>query len=155
MNLLWNTLNKDNGKLLLDKKKKSRLMILSVCALCAVSAFIKNKELSNNYFKMNKVINNFLLTGDKFMPEQHLKQPRFTYSPCGPFAKHYERIQKFRETGKLKQLYRNELHKACFAHDTAYSDSKDLVKRTISDKILKDSAYQIARIVDMMDIKEH
>ena len=68
MNLLWNTLNKDNGKLLLDKKK-SRLMILSICALCAVSAFIKNKELSNNYFKMNKVINNFLLTGDKFMPE--------------------------------------------------------------------------------------
>ena len=42
-------------------------------------------------------------------------------------------------------MYRNELGKACFAHDTAYSDSKDLAKRTISDKILKNSAYDIAR----------
>ena len=94
---------------------------------------------------MNKIINKFLLTGDKFMPELHLKQPGFTYSTCGPFTKHRERIQKFRETCNLKYLYRNELGKACFAHDAAYSDSKDLAKRTISDKILKDRAYEIAR----------
>ena len=94
---------------------------------------------------MNKIINKFLLTGDKFMPELHLKQPGFTYSACGPFTKHRERIQKFRETGNLKHLYRNELDKACFAHDAAYSDSKDLAKRTISDKILKDRDYEIAR----------
>ena len=75
----------------------------------------------------------------------HLKQPRFTYSACGPFTKHCERIQKFRETGNLKHLYINELDKACFAHDAAYSDSKDLSKRTISDKILKDIADEIAR----------
>ena len=48
---------------------------------------------------MNKIISELLLTGDKFMPELHLKQPVFTYSACGPFAKHRERIQKFRETG--------------------------------------------------------
>ena len=70
----------------------------------------------------------------------HLKQPVFAYSACGPFTKHHERIKKFRETGNLKHLYRNELDKACFAHDAAYSDSKDLAKRTISDKILKDRA---------------
>ena len=85
------------------------------------------------------------MTGDKFMPESHLRQPGFTYSACGPFTKHHERIQKFRETGNLKHLYRNELDKACFAHDAAYSDSKDLAKRTISDKILKDKAYEIVR----------
>ena len=79
------------------------------------------------------------------MPELHLKQPGFTYSACGPFTKHRERIQKFRETGNLKHLYRNELDKACFAHDAAYSESKDLAKRTISDKILKDGAYEIVR----------
>ena len=56
---------------------------------------------------MNKVINIFLLTGDKFMPELHLKQPGFTYSVCGPFTKHRKRIQKLRETGHLKHLYRN------------------------------------------------
>ena len=57
---------------------------------------------------MNKNINKFLLTGDTFMPELHLKKPRFTYSACGPFTKHCERIQKFRETGNLKHLHRNE-----------------------------------------------
>ena len=94
---------------------------------------------------MNKIINNYLLTGDKFMPELHLKQPGLTYSVCGPFTKHREIIQKCRETGNLKHLYRNELDKACFAHDAAYSDTKELAKRTISDKILKDRAYEIAR----------
>ena len=88
---------------------------------------------------MNKIINKFLLTGDKFMPELHLKQPGFTYSACGPFTKHRQRIQKFRKTGNLKHLYRNELDKACFAHDAAYS--KDSTKITISNKILKDRAY--------------
>ena len=82
---------------------------------------------------MNKIINKSLLTGDKFMPESHLKQPGFTYSACGPFIKHRERSQTFRETSNLKDLYRNELDKACFAHDAAYSDSKDLAKITISD----------------------
>ena len=71
--------------------------------------FIKNSELRNfERFKMNKIINRYLLTGDKFMPELHLKQPGFTYSACGPFTKHHERIKKFRETGSLKDLYRNE-----------------------------------------------
>ena len=94
---------------------------------------------------MNKIINKYLLTGDKFMPEFHLQQPGFTYSACGPFTKHCERIEKFRETGNLKHLYRNEWDKACFTHDVACSDSKDLTKRTISDKILRDRAYEIAR----------
>ena len=47
---------------------------------------------------MNKINNKFLLTGDKFMPELHLKQPGFTYTACEPFTKHPERIQKLRET---------------------------------------------------------
>ena len=76
---------------------------------------------------MNKIITKFLLPGDKFMPELHLKQPGlFIYSACGPFTKHRERIQKLRETGDLKHLYRNELGKACFAHNVAYSNGKDL-----------------------------
>ena len=94
---------------------------------------------------MNKIINRFFLTGDKFMPELNLKERGFTYSACGTFTIHRERIQKFRETGNLKHLYRNELDKAYFAHDVAYSDSKDLAKRTISDKILRDRAHETAR----------
>ena len=94
---------------------------------------------------MNNIINKFLLAGDKFMPEMHLRQPQFTYSACGPFTKHKQRIQKFKETGDTNCLYKNELDKACFAHDAAYSDSKNLTKRTIADKILRDKAFNIAK----------
>ena len=93
----------------------------------------------------NKIINKFLLTGDKLMPELHIKQIGYTYIAFGPFTEHQERIQKFRETGNLKHLYRKELGKASFAHDATYSDSKDLAKRTISDNMLKDKRYEIAR----------
>ena len=48
---------------------------------------------------MNKIINKFLLAGDKFMPEMHLRQPGFAYSACGPFTKNKESIQKFKERG--------------------------------------------------------
>ena len=58
---------------------------------------------------MNKFINKFLLTGGKFMLELHLKQPGFTYSAYGLFTKHRESIQRFRETGNSKHLYKNEL----------------------------------------------
>ena len=85
---------------------------------------------------MNKIINNILLTEDKTMSEFHLKQPGFTCSACETFTKHRQRIQKFGETGNSNHLYRNEVDKACFIHDIAYFDSKDLAKRTISDKIL-------------------
>ena len=54
---------------------------------------------------MNEIVNKFLLTGDKFMPEMHLKQPGFTYSACGPFTKNKERIQKFKETGDTKYIF--------------------------------------------------
>ena len=123
--------------------KQNRLMLLSNCAVCGKkkSTFIKNKELSNDYIKMNKIINKSLSNGDKFMPELHLKQPVFTYSACGPFTEH----QKLREAGNLKHLCRNKLDKACFAHDSAYSDRSSLAKRTISDKILKDRGYELAR----------
>ena len=53
---------------------------------------------------MNKIINSILLNGDKFMSELHLKQPGFTYSPCGPFTKHHVRVQKLRGKGNLKHL---------------------------------------------------
>ena len=94
---------------------------------------------------MNNIINKFLLAGDKFMPEMHLKQPQFTYSACGRFTKHKQRIQKFKKTCDTNYIYKNELDKACFAHDAAYSDNKDFTKRTIADKILKNEAFNIAK----------
>ena len=87
---------------------------------------------------MNKIVNKFLLAGDKCMPTMHLKQSGFTYSACGPFTKNKERIQKFKETGDTKYVYRNELDKVCFQHDVACGHFKDLAKRTAADKVLRD-----------------
>ena len=95
---------------------------------------------------MNEIINEFLLAGDKFMPKMHLKQPGFTYSACGPFTKNKERIQKFKETGYTNYIYKIELDKACCQHDMAYEDFKDLKRRTFSPKVLKDKAFNIAKI---------
>ena len=93
---------------------------------------------------MNEIINKFLLVGDKFMPEMHLKQPGFSYSACGPFLKNKERIEKFMQSGNTDFIYKKELDKACFRHDMAYGKSKDLVKRTQSDKVLRGKAFKIA-----------
>ena len=71
---------------------------------------------------MNDIINKFLLAEDKFMPKMHLKQPGFTYSACGRLTKNKERIQKFKQNGDSRYIYKNELDKACFQHDMAYGD---------------------------------
>ena len=92
---------------------------------------------------MNNVINRFLLAGDKFMPEMHLRQPQFVYSACGPFTRH-KRIKEFKRIGDTRYIYRNKLDKACFQHDSAYADHNDLINRTNSDKVLRDKAYDIA-----------
>ena len=80
------------------------------------------------------------------MPEMHLKQPGFTYSACGPFTKNEEIIEKFMQTRNTDFIYKNKLDKACFQHDMAYGKSKDLIKRTQSDKVLKYKAFKIASI---------
>ena len=96
-------------------------------------------------YKMNDIINKLLLAGDKFMPEMHLIQPGFTYSACGPFTKNKERIQKFKQTGDSRYIYRNELDKTCFQHDMAYGDFKDLKKRKAANEVLRDKTFNIAK----------
>ena len=93
---------------------------------------------------MNEIVNKLLLVGDKFMHEMHLKQSGFTYSTCGPFTKNKKRIEKFMQTGNTNFIYKNKLDKACFQHDKTYGKTKDLAKRTQSDKVLKDKAFKIA-----------
>ena len=147
-----------------------KMMILSKCAICGSrkSKFIKKqdaKELLNklgiktplsnapvlgdilfylSIILMNEIRNKFLLAGDKFMPQMHLRQPGFTYSACGSFTKNKERIPKFKETGDTSYIYKNELDKVCFQYDMAYGDFKDLTKRTAADKALRDKAFKIA-----------
>ena len=100
--------------------------------------------LDNKIIYMNNIINKFLLVGDKFIPEMHLRQPKFVYSVCGPITRHKERIKKFEHTGNTRLLYRNELDKACFKHNAAYAKYKDAENRLISDQKLRNSVYDIA-----------
>ena len=98
-----------------------------------------------NLYKINEIVHKFLLAGDKFMPEMHLKQSGFTYSARGPFTKNKERIQKFKKTGDTSYIYKNELDKACFQYDMAYGDFKGSKRRTASNEVLRDKAFNIGK----------
>ena len=95
---------------------------------------------------MNEIINKFLLAGDKCMSEMDLRQPGFTYSACGPFNKNKKRIQKIKEIRDSKYIYQSELDKPCFQHNMLYGDFKDLPRRTITNKILHDKAFNMIDI---------
>ena len=126
-----NTENVDSKVL---KTKNGETLLSSKCAVCSSkkSRFLKEQEakgllsslritaplsnilllgkilfFNNHYqYKMNEIVNEFLLAGDKFMPEMHLKQPGFTYSACGSFTINKERIQKFMQTGSTNYIYK-------------------------------------------------
>ena len=93
---------------------------------------------------MNDIINKFLLAGDKIMPEMHIRQPGF--------AKNKERIKKLKKTEYSRYIYRNKLDKACFQHDMAYGDFKDLKKRRTADKVLTDKIFNFAKDTKYQDI---
>ena len=102
--------------------------------------------------KENDIINKFLLVGDKFMPELHLWDPKVkTYSACGPFTKHQQRINQFMKDSRLSHLYKNQLDKAYFQHDAAYNRYNDLKNRAQSDIVLKNRAYEIDPIDPKVD----
>ena len=93
---------------------------------------------------MNEIVNKFLLGGDRFMPKMHLKQPGFTCSACGPLTKNKERIQKSMQTVNANYIYKNDLDKSYFQHDMTYGKYKDFTKRTQSDRVLKNKAFEIS-----------
>ena len=75
----------------------------------------------------------------------HLRQLGFTYSTCGPVTKNKERIQQFKKTGHLRYIYQNELDKTCFQHDMTYGDFKNLIRRTVCNKVLHYNAFNIVK----------
>ena len=101
-----------------------------------------------------EVVNKFLLAGNKFMPEIHLKQPGFTYGACVSFTKNKWRIQKFKETVDSRYINKNQLDKAFFQHDMVDGHFKDLAKRTASAKFHEIKHLQLLEILNMIDIKE-
>ena len=80
---------------------------------------------------MNEIANKLLFAGDKLMPEMHLEQPRYTYNAYRPCTKNKEKIQKLKETEDSRYIYENELDKACFQHDMAYGEFKNVPKEQL------------------------
>ena len=88
----------------------------------------------------------YVVLKNKNLSETHLKDLKVgTYSACGPFTRNKDRTNKFLKTGDTNYIYKNELDKACFAHDAVYRDFKDIKNRAAADKILRDKAYEIAK----------
>ena len=78
------------------------------------------------------------------MPKSHLRQPRLTYSAYGSLTKNKERIKELKESDNSRYIYQNELDKACFQHNMAYGDFKDLPRRTGAYKVLQDKAFNFS-----------
>ena len=97
---------------------------------------------------MNKIINKFLLAGDKFMPEMHLRQPRFTYSACGTFTKNKERIQKFIKKQEIQEIFiKTNKIKLVFNMIWLMEILKIYLEDKIKDKVLCDKAFNVAKNV--------
>ena len=102
---------------------------------------------------MNKMINKFLLARDKFIPEMYLRQPGFIYSACGPFTENKERIENSRKQNS-RYIYQNELGKACFQHDMAYGNFKDLLEEQLLIKYYVIKHLILLKFQNIVDVKE-
>ena len=97
---------------------------------------------------MNEIVNKVLLSGDKFIPENHLRQQEFTHSACVPFMKNKERTQKFKETGDSRYISQKEL---------ALKNSllsKILLEEQLLIKYFMIKHLILLKIQNMRDIKE-
>ena len=92
---------------------------------------------------MNKIVNKFSLAGDTFMPEMHLEQPGLLIVLVVHLLKKRKNWNIYKNW-KSNCIYINDLNKACFQHNMVYGRSKDLARRTESDKVLRDKAFEIA-----------
>ena len=94
---------------------------------------------------MNEIMNKFLLHGNKFTPEVHLRQPEFTYSACWSFTKNKERIQESKLTGDLRYTYQIESDKSRFRYGMTYGDFHDFPRKATSAKILCEKTFNITK----------
>ena len=120
------------------KTSSSQVPLLGLILLCG--------------YKMNEIVNKFILARYKFMSEMHLRHPEFTYSSCEPFTTNNERIKNLKKQVIQDIFIKNEVNKACFQHDLANGDFKELPRRTAIDKGLRDKAFNMAKNQKMIDI---
>ena len=104
---------------------------------------------------MNEIVSQFLLAGDKFMPEMHLTKPEFIIYLMDHLPKAKKKSKNLKKLKiQVKLEKRNQIKLAFNMHDMAYRDFRDFPRRTACENILRDKAFNIAKIQIMMDIKE-
>ena len=94
---------------------------------------------------MNEIMDKFLLHGNKFTPEVHLRQPEFTYSACWSFTKNKKRIQESKLTGNLRYTYQIESDKSRFRYGMTFEDFHDFPRKATSAKILCEKTFNITK----------
>ena len=128
------------AKLIKEQETSALLSTLGIKTPLSKNSF--SRSSFDTRYKINEIVNKFLLAGhDRYA----FKIARISYSTCQPFTKTKERIQKIKEIVYSRYTHQNELDKACFQHDMAYVDFKELTRRAVSEKILHDKAFNIAK----------
>ena len=97
--------------------------------------------------KMNETVNKFILAGDKFMPQMHLRHSDLTQSASKQFTEKQRNNPQIQRTKNSRYIYQNKLDKACFQHDMAYGDLKGLNRRTAAVKLNDGYQRRLASIV--------
>ena len=120
----------------IKEQQASRLLSRLGIKIVGPPLFQRHSQVSTRY-KMNEIVNNFLLAEDKFMPDMQKNKETIK-------SKNKERILKFKEKRDSQYIDQNKIDKACFQHGMTYGDFKDLTRRTASDKILHNKAFNIA-----------
>ena len=128
------------------KEQEAKGLLSSLGLKTRLSKISLFGDILFSVYKMNEIMNKLLLVGDTFMPEMHLKQPGFGYTACGLFTRNKETNETFLQARHKEFIYGNDLHKACFQHDMVYGKSKDLTKRTQSDKVLREKNLRLRLI---------
>ena len=132
------------------KEREASALLSSLGIKTPLSKIFLEDFLLFSRCKINEIVNKFFLVEYEFMPEMYLRQPGFTYSASRPFTKNKKRIKRFKESGDWIYIYQNEVDKAFFQHDMTYRRFKELPRRTASDKVLHNKAFNVAKIWDMM-----
>ena len=127
------------------KEREASALLSSLGIKTPLSKIFLEDFLLFSRCKINEIVNKFFLVEYEFMPEMYLRQPGFTYSASRPFTKNKKRIKRFKESGDWRYIYQNEVDKAFFQHDMTYRRFKELPRRTVSDKVLHNKAFNVAK----------
>ena len=119
--------------------------LLNKVSLFGLLFCLKRIQQVNTRYKLNEIVNTFLLAGEKRMSENHLRQLYLHIVLVDHSLKIKKEQNKNKETGDSRYIYQNELDKACFQYEMAYGEFKDLNRRIFANNVLRNKEFDIAK----------